>query len=383
MHAARPADLSNSPPPFAVHWRYLTELLNRRLVWLISLLAWPILTITMGVQERLSRAAMGQHITWLDALRFPLVEYLFWALVSPLIFDLARKYPLGRQHLKRNGVVFLAASLAVVATHGIYRAPLHDWVYPIALYPTSMAIATSRFEFYVAGNIGSDLWMFATIVAVAHLALYHQQSRERARELERAQLQVLRAQLQPHFFFNTLNAITALMHEDVDAADDMMVNLAALLRRSMRDENEYEIPLAEELEILELYTNIERSRFADRLHIGVHADPAALDALVPPFILQPLVENALRHGIALRPGPGSVEVRASCTADRLHLSVIDDGTGFHKSSSPGFGVGLSNTRARLQHHYGERHSFELRERSEGGVAATIDIPYRRAEPRVS
>src|SRR5882724_11353287 len=216
----------------------------------------------MAAQERLTRAAMGQHFTWLDALRFPLVDYLFWALAWPLGFDVAKKYPLGRERGWRNAAVLLGWSLVLVVVHAAYRTPLHDFVYPPALYPEARNVGVSVFEYYITGNVLGDLWMVATIVVVAHMALYHEQYRDRARELERAQLQVLRAQLRPHFFFNTLNSIATLMHEDVNAADDMMVNLAALLRRSLRDEDEHEIPLREELEILNLYLSIERIRFA-------------------------------------------------------------------------------------------------------------------------
>ena len=166
------------------------------------------------------------------------------------------------------------------------------------------------------------------------------------------------------------------MHEDVDAADDMIANLARLLRRSMQESNRDEVPMREELEILEVYLTIERIRFADRLQTKIDVEPAALGALVPTLILQPLVENALSHGIAAKPGPGVVEIRARKTHGRLQITVSDDGAGLKEDSRAGAGIGLSNTRARLQHHYGDPHSFQLSESAQGGVVATIDIPFR-------
>ena len=165
------------------------ELFNHRSGrWLVSLLAWPVLTLTMGGQEQVSRAATGQKITLLDALRFPAIEYLFWALACPLLFDLASAYPIGRDHRKRNASVLLAWSLVVVVLHAACRAPLHDFVYPASRFQQGPPNLAAAFKFYFVGNIGSDLWMFATIVAVAHLALYHNRYRERVRQLDRAQL---------------------------------------------------------------------------------------------------------------------------------------------------------------------------------------------------
>src|SRR5215471_15177280 len=152
--------------------------------------------------------------------------------------------------------------------------------------------------------------------------------REQERAWAQDRQQVLEAQLHPHFLYNTLNSITTLMHEDVDAADEMMTKLATLLRRTLNKNGAYEIPLREELEILEIYLDIQRTRFEDRLTTVVTAAPEGLDFMVPRLILQPLVENAVRHGISRRTGPGRIEVRAWSENGALKLTVLNDGAGW-------------------------------------------------------
>ena len=182
--------------------------------------------------------------------------------------------------------------------------------------------------------------------------------------------------MHPHFLFNALNSIATLMHEDVDAADEMMTKLATLLRRTLKQDRAYEIPLREELEILEIYLDIQRTRFQDRLTTKVDADQAALEAMVPRLILQPLVENAVRHGISRRTGPGRIEVRAWLTGGQLKMTVLNDGAGRKERATPG-GLGLGNTRGRLAQHFDNRYHFELREGGERGRHAEVEIPFRR------
>lgn len=331
----------------------------------------------MAVQEHVYRTGLGQPFTWLDAFRFPLVEYLFWAVAAPLIFDAALRYPLHRKERRwPNLLTLMAVCLLTCVLHALYRAPLHSFVYPAGMWSEASRGFPKQFLFYFVNNFSGDVWMFATIMALAYVALYYQQYRE----LQLAQLQMLRAQLQPHFFFNTLNSIATLMHEDVNAADEMMTNLATLLRRSLREDSEYEIPLREELEILNLYLDIERCRFADRLQVSIDTPPESLQAQVPTLFLQPLVENALHHGIAKRPGPGVIDIRARVARERLHITVTNDGP---VSTSDDLrregGIGLANTRARLRRHYGEQHEFDLRPRAQGGVVASIEIPFRTVQ----
>ena len=194
--------------------------------------------------------------------------------------------------------------------------------------------------------------------------------------LARAQLQSLRLQLHPHFLFNTLNTINALIGTDRHAAERVISGLSELLRMSLSSASEQEVTLAKELELLAHYIEIQQIRFQDRLTVNFRIDPDARYALVPNLMLQPLVENAIRHGIAPRAAPGHVIVTAARRGDRLELSVVDDGVGERTSRDHRDGVGLGNTRARLLSLYGTEHRFEAGGASTGGFTVHIEIPYR-------
>ena len=194
--------------------------------------------------------------------------------------------------------------------------------------------------------------------------------------LARAQLQSLRLQLHPHFLFNTLNTINALIGTDRHAAERVVSGLSELLRMSLSSASEQEVTLAKELELLTHYIEIQQIRFQDRLTVNFRIDPDARYALVPNLMLQPLVENAIRHGIAPRAAPGHVVVTAAKRANRLELSVVDDGVGEKANRDHRDGVGLGNTRARLLSLYGSDHRFEAGSGGTGGFAVRIEIPYR-------
>jgi LytS/YehU family sensor histidine kinase len=185
-------------------------------------------------------------------------------------------------------------------------------------------------------------------------------------------------ELQPHFLFNTLHAISALMHRDVKTANEMLVLLADMLDSALQTVRDQEVTLEEELKTLKLYMRIQQIRFGDRLQVDYAVDPVALDARVPHLIFQPLVENAVKHGIADRAAGGQVEVSAQVSDQRLHLAVQDDGPGLC-DTHPTYGIGLSNTQERLSYLYGERHRFELRDAPGGGVRAMVTIPLSKGD----
>ena len=215
---------------------------------------------------------------------------------------------------------------------------------------------------------------------------YYQRYRERelqaaelGRELVEARLDALRLQLNPHFLFNTLHAISALIHEDPEAADRMVARLSDLLRLSLDQSKPQEVPLSEEIAFLDCYLEIERTRFGDRLKIEKQIAAETQDALVPFLLLQPLVENAIRHGIEPREQTGHVAISAQRNDGVLELRISDDGAGLSGQAATGAreGIGLSNTRSRLQHLYGTEFKFELADLAQGGLEARIAIPYRR------
>jgi sensor histidine kinase YesM len=224
--------------------------------------------------------------------------------------------------------------------------------------------------------------IYWAIVSIVHALAYYTRSQERERkalELENrladAKLQALRMQLHPHFLFNTLNAISTLVHKDPQAADEMIGNLSELLRATL-DTTEQEIPLRQELGLLERYLEIQQARFGERLRIEKEIEPAALEGRVPTLILQPLVENAIRHGIEPQPGPGVVGIRAQRNGERLELAVRDSGTGIKASAKAPEGIGLANTKARLQQLYGQSARLVLNRAAKGGCSVEIELPFR-------
>ncbi len=234
--------------------------------------------------------------------------------------------------------------------------------------------------------LGPDLLLYLLIVAAAQSAAHAWESRRRAiaaatyaRQLAEARLHVLSAQLQPHFLFNALHAISALIWEDPGRADRLLARLSEMLRLTLRSGTRVETTLAEEVALLQRYAEIQEARYGDRLRVLFDVEAGVGDALVPRLILQPLVENAIRHGITRRITPGRVEVRAWGGEGRLHLIVRDDGVGLRSGTPVREGVGLSITRARLRQLYGAEQRFALAPAPEGGAVCTLSFPLRLAE----
>jgi LytS/YehU family sensor histidine kinase len=232
-----------------------------------------------------------------------------------------------------------------------------------------------------------NLLIYWVIVAVSSAFDYYRKFRERElrgveleKRLVQAKLQALQMQLNPHFLFNSLHSISSLMHQDVEAADKMIMRLSDLLRAALDKSDMQEVTLREELEFLKRYLEIEQIRFGSRLTVKMDVAPEAFDARVPNLILQPLVENAVRHGIEPHAKPGRIELRAKREVDTLVLEVSDNGKGLPATRPAEEGVGLSNTRARLQTLYGAAHSFELLDAPGGGLLARVTIPFQK-EPK--
>jgi LytS/YehU family sensor histidine kinase len=222
------------------------------------------------------------------------------------------------------------------------------------------------------------------LIAIHHAVIYYRVSKDRAlrasqleARLAQSQLQMLRMQLQPHFLFNTLHSISALMHKDVKRADSMIAALSDLLRMSLQNIGAQEVALQSELDFLQRYVEIMSLRFGSRLQVEIDVDPDTRDARVPNLFLQPLVENAFRHGFGDHAGPGKIAVTVRRDGDMLLCDVADDGRGLRAGHKEG--VGLSSTRQRLAHLYGEHHSFALRGAPGEGVRVTMAIPFHPYE----
>src|SRR4029450_8150028 len=304
-----------------------------------------------------------------------------WAALTPGILRLTRRFPFDRATWKMAipihaaGVV-LATSLHVALPVALRRATY--WVIGESIDTWPHEAQEMLFL-----NFDWEMMTYWTIVGVGTAMRYMHEARVRelnAAQLEtrlvEARLHTLQRQMQPHFLFNTLNTISALMHRDVEAADAMIARLSDLLRMSLQRVGLQEVPLKEELDFLSKYLEIEQTRFRDRLTVVFDVQADTLHALVPNLLLQPLVENAIKHGIGPRPTPGQIAVRARINGAMLELDVQDNGVGLSAARLTDFnrGVGLSNTRSRLDHLYGSLHRFEFRQPAEGGLLVCIAIP---------
>ncbi len=320
-----------------------------------------------------------------DPWLWALADYMgFWwglGLLAGPCWWLVQRFPI-RPERKRNALYHLAA--AAVAS------PLHtSFCYVASRVPAQFALPPPHWMegkglgTFVLAAYPRGMVYYLLIVAIVHALTYYHHWEERAvaasqleAQLAQAKLHLLKMQLHPHFLFNTLNSISALLHEDVELADLMIERLGDFLRLTLERSSEQEVTLREELEFVNCYLSIEQIRLQDRLSSLIEVEPEAFDLLVPTLILQPVVENAIRHAIAPRPVPGRIEIRARRQGSALVLTVRDDGPGLAPShqTANSKGMGLTITRARLERLYGAGHRFELANAQEGGLLVTIEIP---------
>lgn len=339
--------------------------------------AFTLVGLVSAIQAHLIAASEGLQAGFGRRLLTALPPWLFWALVTPMIAAWTRR-------LREAGLGWFThggAHLVLALGTGAGQALALGGLMHLMGFTSQMTETTSEFlRLIFMSRLYLTLLVYGAIVGAVTAVDYREQVRERdlraarlGAQLTRARLDALRMQLNPHFLFNTLNAVSAQVRAGRNgAAVSMLGGLGDLLRYSLESSDEPLVPLWRERDVLERYVEIERVRFSDRLEVRIDL-PDELSAVpVPPFLLQPLVENAVRHGIAPREGPGTIEVSARLEGDRLRLSVLDDGVGLGDGHDAG--IGLGTTRARLDELYGARHRFDVEARPGGGVAVRIEIP---------
>ena len=355
--------------------------------WRLLLAVWLVPTVIAGAQSLLGMVLERETLRWVWVwIQIPI--WYSWALLTPLVLWLGRRFPLDRRGATRAVAVHAAAALALTVAHSALFTWLQLWI-QLRVDPNTPLDAPlpAIFVRSTLARVIVDLFTYGAIVAVGTAIEYRRRVRDRElrgaqleSQLAGARLAALKAQLQPHFLFNTLHAIGVLVREDPAAATRMVALLGDLLRMTLARAGDQEVRLERELELVRLYTDIERTRFQDRLSVGLDIAPDALRALVPDMLLQPIVENAVRHGISASPDAGRITVRASRDGDTLRLVVADDGPGLRGATTEraGHGMGIPATRARLALLYGEAQSFDVRDRDGGGCEVTITLPYRAA-----
>jgi signal transduction histidine kinase len=355
----------------------IKNVLQRRWIkWLLWFGFWTLIGLSFAFQFYISSAKAGLEVTWRQAVSYALGDWYVFAVLSIPVVWLARRFDFESGNRARSLAVHLPASLVFSLAYMVLRAWVGRW--------QSEASFAEAFQPLLVKTWHFNLLIYWVIVAVSFAFDYYRKYRERElrtmeleKQLAQAKLQALQMQLNPHFLFNTLHSISSLMHQDVEAADGMITRLSDLLRTALDSSDTQEVTLRQELEFLQRYLEIEQTRFGRRLTVKTDVAPDTLDARVPNLILQPLVENAIRHGIEPHAKPGRVELRSQREAGTLVLEVCDNGAGLRKDEPAGERVGLSNTRARLRTLYGDAHGFELRDAPGGGLLVRLIIPFRK------
>jgi hypothetical protein len=349
-------------------------------IWAASFVVWTLLALlSMAGSSLYYLVAGGTPPPWKFLVGISFTDAYVWALLTPLIYRLAVRYSFDSRECA-PACVFHAVSVFAFALFAAFATAALNWTFHLIRNGAPIGMRAESASLFL-----ENLPRYCLVVAVAQALLYYERLQQRRlqssrleAQLAHAQLQNLKMQLQPHFLFNVLNSIAALCRNDPPAAEKMTLQLSELLRLSLQSADLHQVPLRRELELLDCYLRIQQTRFRDRLCVQFDVDSSAMDAAVPTLLLQPLVENAVRHGISPRLGPGRITVQGKKHGDWLDLEIVDDGVGSPHGSSetPGEGVGLSNTRGRLHQLYGDNCEFICENLLKGGFRVGIRLPFR-------
>jgi two-component system, LytTR family, sensor kinase len=357
--------------------------LNEKYAYALLLLAgWTIIGLISTGQLYTASYLEGDHLDWRRILIWQMSPWYLWVFLTPLVRHFGRRIRITARrwvrpvlhHLVISSLVSIFALLILITIR--CRAPL-DPANPVPF--TTMAVSMTGSSLHI------NLLIYWMILGLGYAFDFRKQAREREnlalsleKQLAQAQLQALRMQIQPHFLFNTLNAITVLVRDQKNqAAVRMLTGISDLLRIVLSQNNSQMATLQEEMEFIRRYLNIEQARFEDRLQLDIELAPETLPALVPNFILQPLVENALKHGISQMTSNGVIKIRSMTEGDMLQLSVSNNGPALagSEATSENSGIGLKNIRARLERLYGASQQLTLNGADGFGVIAVIRIPF--------
>lgn len=351
--------------------------------WLWIALIWSAVGLFDATQNIFVMRAEGMHHAWGRLFLRLFISWLPWALATPVVFFLGRRYPPTKFRPVYGWSIHVAACAAIGLAYSGWVAGLdtllNPWLNPV---PAGGYLHAWMDTFY--NGLLADVILYCSILAVSYVLDSRErlawQQTETARlneQLSKAQLNALRRQIEPHFLFNTLNAIAGLVREKRnDAAVSMIAGLSDFLRRVLEDSNRQQVPLGEEMEFVQKYMDIQKVRFADRLELSMDVPEELFSAQVPSLILQPMVENAVKHGISKRVQGGAIRISAFRSNGRLTLSVYNDGpklpAGWDKAGS---GIGISNVRTRLRGLYGDGFDINMRNQDPDGVEVSFSVPF--------
>lgn len=353
-------------------------------IWFIAFVLWTLLAFLSAAGAHVYMASSGTPVSWTQLIAWNITISFVWSLLTPLVYELARRYSFDRASWRLSLPIHIAASVALAFVGALAMVAIN----PLVTWTKEPAVP---FFAHVLSRTFMDIQRYWYVVLITQAVAFYGKYQERQvlssqleAQLANAQLEVLKIQLEPHFLFNTLNSIASLTRHDGPAAEHMTLQLADLLRMSLDGVGVHEVPLHQELTFLQKYVDIQQARFHDRLLVETDIDPRTVDTLVPNLILQPLVENAIRHGISPRRTPGLVRITTWRDRDDVWLEIRDNGVGFvtERGLVPPEGVGLRNTRSRLRQLYNDDHAMMLENARGGGCMVKIRVPYRTATQEV-
>ncbi|MFD2368182.1 sensor histidine kinase [Pseudoduganella sp. GCM10020061] len=346
---------------------------RRSVLW--TLAGWTLCAAVFATQSHVAATVRGQPIPWGGAFAAWSVWAGAWAVLTLPILRLAARVPFERHTFWRALAVHAAGSVAAT----LFHMAVYAFAAPLVGAPGFSTDWSATFSRLLATAFLPSLSVYWVLTCAMQFLRLQQAVHERERrhlsleaQLAEARLLALKSQLQPHFLFNTLNSIAVLIADDPAAARHMLQLLCGLLRKVLDSDGSREVTLREELDFIASYLEIEQIRFADRLSYHVDAAPDVMQARVPSLVLQPLVENAIRHGVARRARPGRIVISARADNGMLRLAVTDDGAGLGEDMK--WGIGLTNTRTRLQQMFGADHAFHIADNPGGGTAVSLAIP---------
>jgi two-component system LytT family sensor kinase len=384
VHKPKHAGDRESNPPENRPW----------LIWVVSFGVWSLATLAAGVTTYRLYGATGSPMSFTSALSLEACDLLTYAPLTPFVFAFATRYPIRRNNWTNRSLLYLVVGLVFAAAHvalksatpyGFWDPKYHEWSSAIwDSHTHTFGVQWSVFPEQFLTSLFNDIAdTFIPIVIAAHAVSYNRTIRERELravrlegQLAKARLQALKSQLQPHFLFNTMHSISSLMLSDVRAADRMMARLGDLLRMSLESAETQITTLRREVEFSNCYLEIEKVRFAEKLRVILDISPETLDASVPHLFLQPLVDNAVKHGISKLPDGGEIRIAAKSQGGQLQIEISDNGPGLSKKGTlPSTGLGLRITRERLESLYGQDQRLDLLSLPGGGTMVHVRIPF--------
>lgn len=349
--------------------------------WIAAI--WSTLGLIEACETVFPMHAQGMHHNWVRLFFTLMIVWLPWALATPWVIQLGRRFAPARTSGLSTWVLHVSVAIGIGLVFSAWYASLEKLLNPWAIDPHARGTFTMLWLSKFYSSVTTSLVLYAFILVIDYalqsrqrLARQQTEAAQLGEQLSRAQLDALRRQIEPHFMFNALNSIAGLVRDNrSDAAVDMIVSLSDFLRHAAEDSTRPQVPLAQEVERLRQYLEIQKARFAERLQVTLTIPVELLAAQVPSLILQPLVENAIKHGISKRAQGGEIQVAAAQANGRLNLRVGNDGPGLPEELEKGrTGIGIANLRNRLQLMYGGGFELSLRNQTAGGVEVSISLP---------